>query len=229
MTVALHPDSRIQTLRIGRENLPLLVVDNLVADPQALVDIAATKVFSGVSTYYPGTRAKAPLTYQRFILEQLRPTIDQLFGLHGKTLRFTECSYSLVTTPPEKLTYLQRIPHVDSLMNDELAMVHYLFRANYGGTAFYRHRGTGYEYVDADRQPEYLKLVEAEMGGPHSAPPAYINGDTPLYERIAIQDGVFNRLVMYRRTTLHSGSIEPDFVPDANPRTGRLSINGFIA
>jgi hypothetical protein len=229
MTVALHPDSRIHTLHIGRENLPLLVVDNLVSDPQSLVDLAVTKVFSGVSTYYPGTRAKAPLTYQRFILERLRPTIDQLFGLHGKTLRFTACNYSLVTTPPEKLSYLQRIPHVDSLMNDELAMVHYLFRANYGGTAFYRHRGTGYEYVDADRQPEYLKQVEAEMVGPHTAPPAYINGDTPLYERIAIQDGVFNRLVMYRRTTLHSGAIEPNFVPDANPRTGRLSINGFIA
>jgi hypothetical protein len=34
---------------------------------------------------------------------------------------------------------------------------------------------------------------------------------------------------MYRRTTLHSGSLAPDFVPDPNPRTGRLSINAFLA
>jgi hypothetical protein len=229
MSVAPHPEQRIQALHIGQENVPLLVVDNLVADPQALVDIAATKVFSSVATYYPGTRAKAPLTYQRFILEKLRPAINDLFGLHAKNLRFTDCSYSLVTTPPDKLTYLQRIPHTDSLMNEELAMVHYLFRANLGGTAFYRHRSTGYEYVDAHRQPAYLDRVEAEMAGPHSAPAAYINGSTPLYEQIAAQEGVFNRLIMYRRTTLHSGSLAPDFKPDPNPRRGRLSINGFIA
>jgi hypothetical protein len=229
MTVTRHPELRIQCLHVGREGLPLLVVDNLVSNPQELVDLAVTKVFSASPTYYPGMRAKAPLTYQRLILEQLRPSIDQMFGLAGRTLRFTECNFSLVTTPGEKLAYLQRIPHVDSLMNDELAMIHYLFRTEHGGTAFYRHRSTAFEYVDESRQNEYLARVEAEQAGPHSAPAGYINGDTPLYERIATQDGVFNRLLMYRRTTLHSGSIAADFKPDPNPRTGRLSINGFIA
>lgn len=229
MTVSRHPEMRIQHLNIGREGAPLLVIDDLVKDPDELVELAATKVFSPAPTYYPGMRAKAPLTYQRFILEELRPEIDSAFGLRGRTLRFTECNFSLVTTPGEKLSYLQRIPHVDSLMNDELAMIHYLFRARYGGTAFYRHRSTGFEYVDHVRQIEYLNQVDAEKGGPHSAQPAYITGDTPLYERISAQDGVYNRLLMYRRTTLHSGSIGPDFVPDSNPRTGRLSINAFLA
>jgi hypothetical protein len=83
--------------------------------------------------------------------------------------------------------------------------------------------------VDAPRQLEYLNHVDAEKAGPDSAPAAYIVGDTPLYERIRAEDGVFNRLLMYRRTTLHSGSMAPGFVPDANPRTGRLSINAFLA
>jgi hypothetical protein len=229
MTVSRHPDLRIQRLEIGRERAPLLVVDDLVRDPDELVDLAASKMFSAAPTYYPGMRAKAPLSYQRFILEVLRPEIDATFGLHGRVLRFTECNFSLVTTPAEKLSYLQRIPHVDSLVNEELAMIHYLFRAPHGGTAFYRHRSTGFEYVDKVRQIEYLNQVDREKAGPHSAPPAYIVGDTPLYERIAAQDGVFNRLLMYRRTTLHSGSIAPDFVFDPNPRTGRLSINAFLA
>jgi hypothetical protein len=34
---------------------------------------------------------------------------------------------------------------------------------------------------------------------------------------------------MYRRTSLHSPSISPDFIPDPDPRTGRLSINAFLA
>lgn len=229
MTVSRHPEMRVQRLSLGREGAPLLVVDNLVSDPAELVELAASKMFAASPTYYPGMRAKAPLTYQRFILEELRPEIDATFGLRGRVLRFTECNFSLVTTPGEKLSYLQRIPHVDSLMNDELAMIHYLFRANYGGTAFYRHRRTGFEYVDKARQIEYMSHVEAEKAGPDSAPAAYIIGDTPLYERIAAQEGVFNRLLMYRRTTLHSGSIDASFVPDANPRTGRLSINAFLA
>jgi hypothetical protein len=228
MTVARHPDMRVRRLSLGREGAPLLVVDNLVSDPDQLVELAANKVFTAAPTFYPGMRAKAPLSYQRFILEELRQEIDRAFGLGGRTLRFTECNFSLVTIPGSKLSYLQRIPHVDSLMNDELAMIHYLFRADFGGTAFYRHRSTGFEYVDESRQIEYLKHVDAEKAGPHSAQPAYITGDTELYERIASQEGVFNRLLMYRRTTLHSGSIAPDFVPDTNPRTGRLSINAFL-
>jgi len=114
-------------------------------------------------------------------------------------------------------------------VSEELAMIHYLFRADHGGTAFYRHRATGYEYVDFGRQPNYLSHVEREKAGPNAATAGYINGDTPLYERIGSQDGVFNRLLMYRRTSLHSGCIAPGFIPDSNPRTGRLSINGFIA
>jgi len=47
------------------------------------------------------------------------------------------------------LDYLQRIPHVDSFLGSQLAFVHYLFKADPGGTAFYRHRGTGFEIIDA--------------------------------------------------------------------------------
>lgn len=229
MTVARHPDMRVQRLNIGREGAPLLVVDNLVADPDELVELAASKVFSPAPSYYPGRRAKAPLTYQRLILDSLRVDIDAAFGLRGRVLRFTECNFSLVTTPGERLSYLQRIPHVDSLMNDELAMIHYLFRGNLGGTAFYRHRSTGFEFVDASRQVEYMARVDAEKAGPDTAPAEYIVGDTPLYQQIAALDGVYNRLLMYRRTTLHSGSMARDFNFDPNPRTGRLSINSMLA
>jgi hypothetical protein len=229
MDITRHPELRVRSLRIGREAAPLLVIDNVVAAPDELVELAASKMFSDAPSYYPGKRAKAPLSYQRFILEELRPLIDEHFGAAGRQLRFTECNFSLVMTPRENLSYLQRLPHVDSLQNNELAMIHYLFRANHGGTAFYRHRETGYEFVDKPRQLEYLAHVEREKTGPHAPAAGYINGDTPLYEQIASEDGVFNRLLMYRRTTLHSASLDPSFVPDPNPRSGRLSINAFLA
>jgi hypothetical protein len=56
----------------------------------------------------------------------------------------------------------------------------------------------------------------------------YISGNTALFEQIASEDGIFNRMLVYRRNSLHSGSIAKGFVPDPNPLTGRLSINCFI-
>ena len=64
------------------------------------------------------------------------------------TLTLSMCDYSLVSTPAQELAPPQRIPHVDSLAKSGLATIHYLFKANLGGTAFYRHRRTGFESID---------------------------------------------------------------------------------
>ena len=229
MNIATHPAVSVQKLTIGREKAPLLVIDNLVSDAESLVDIAATKLFGGVATYYPGIRAKVPLTYQNFVLEHFGALFGEFFGLAGAKPRFTACHFSLVTTPPEKLEYLQRIPHADSFFGNQLAFIHYLFKADLGGTAFYRHRKTGFEVIDETRIAEYLRCLEEEQHGPHAPPAAYINGDTPLYEEVGRQQGVFNRMLAYRRTSLHCGCIAPGFLLDPNPRSGRLSVNGFLA
>jgi len=224
-----HPDIKIQKLAIGRERAPLLVIDSLLDNADALVELAARKHYGDVVSYYPGIRAKAPLTYQQFILDKLRGVIGEFFELEPRSLRFTDCHFSIVTTPADKLEYLQWIPHTDSMFGTELAMLHYLFKRNLGGTAFYRHRATGFEYVDFARRPSYLACVDQESNGPHRPAAGYITGSTALYEQISAQEGIFNRLLMYRRNSLHSGNIAPDFVPDPDPRSGRLSINGFLA
>jgi hypothetical protein len=229
MPAARHPEFRIQRLNIGREGAPLLVIDNVVANPESLVELAATKSFGDVASYYPGIRAKVPLTVQQFILDALRGELVEVFGVSGGSLRFTACHFSLVTTPPEKLTYLQRIPHIDSLSGNELAFIHYLFKSDLGGTAFYRQRETGFESVDLARRAEYWRHVEAQQAAVERFPPGYISGDNEFYERVARQDGVFNRMLVYRRNSLHSADLSPGFVAGTDPRQGRLSINGFLA
>src|SRR5262245_22201746 len=107
MDLALHRDFRLQKLTIGREQAPLVVIDNFVSDPNGLVDVAAGKRFGDVINHYPGVRTKVPLTYQQFILEKLRDIFASHFGLGDAALRFTACHFSMVTTPPEKLTSLQ--------------------------------------------------------------------------------------------------------------------------
>jgi hypothetical protein len=225
--VELHPQISYRAASIGAEKAPLLVIDQLT-DAEALIEAAAALEFTASARYYPGIRALAPPAYQQFIARRLGKVLAEYFQLDGTMLRFSMCHYSLVTTPPADLTLQQRIPHVDSLGKEGLATIHYLFHGNLGGTAFYRHRSTGFEYVDESRREAYFRALEAETTGPNAPLLQYINGDTALFEQVAKEEGVFNRMLVYRRNSLHSGCIGTDFVPDRNPRSGRLSINAFI-
>ena len=220
---------RIQKLTIGRENAPLVVIDNLVADPEELVRDAISKRYSPPPSYYPGLRAKAPLSYQMFVVGELRQLLCDYFELEASALRFSMCHYSVVTTPPAQLTPLQRIPHVDSHEARGLASIHYLFKADLGGTAFYRHRATGYEYVDESRRSTYYPILEQELSGPSAPAADYIGGDTALFEQVGAQSGVFNRMLIYRRNSLHSGAPTRGLPLPADPASGRLSINSFLA
>jgi hypothetical protein len=228
MIIEFHPQIRIEKRVFGSERATLLVIDNLVAEPDRLVKKAGTAQFVSGGRFYPGIRAKAPPSYEHFLSTRLPPLLAEHFGFTGSTVRLSMCHYSLVTTPASELAPMQRIPHVDSLARDGFATIHYLFKGALGGTAFYRHRATGFESLDEARGPEYFNVLQAESAGPDSPGQRYINGDTPLFERIEQAEGVFNRMLVYRRNSLHSGSIDDSFVPDPDPRTGRLSINSFI-
>lgn len=228
MSAVSRPSPSIEKLSIGREGAPLLVIDDASADPESLVDLAAGKIYGAVENYYPGVRAKAPLSYQQFVLDKFGSLFREFFQIPG-ALRFTACQFSLVTRNHAELNELQRIPHIDSSSYRELAVVHYLFKGDLGGTAFYRHRATGYEIIDDSRKAEYFATVQREAAGPDKPEVAYISGDTPLYEQVARQEPRFNRMLVYRRNSLHSGNLARHFVADPNPRTGRLSINAFLA
>ena len=221
---------QISRLTLGQELNPVLVVDNFVPEPQSLVDYAAGQQFLANSPYYPGLRAAAPAAYRQFMLQSLQDTLIEYFELPASSLKFSVCHLSLVTTPPAQLKLLQRIPHFDTTEKHALAAVHYLFQGDQGGTAFYRHRKTGFECIDQSRTEEYYRSLESENDGPYlpKVTDGYIQGDTPLFEQIGQQQGVFNRLIVYRRHLLHSGMITRHTSLSANPRVGRLTISSFI-
>jgi hypothetical protein len=228
MSLDLHPDIRVQQLTIGAERAPLLVIDQFVQNAEDLVQAAVAQKYAPPTRYFPGIRAAAPAAYQQLLIARMKNMLADVFGLPPATPRLAMCHYSIVTTPADQLGVVQRIPHIDSLARNGLATIHYLFKKNLGGTAFYRHRKTGFETIDESRSAAYFQSLNAENDGPNMPGPGYINGDTALFEQIAKQEGLFNRMLVYRRNSLHSGCIAPDFVPDPNPLTGRLSINSFI-
>lgn len=228
MLIQAHPGLRLQVRRIGAEGAPLLVIDNVVADPEKLVNKAVRSHFSVQGAYFPGLRARAPASYDYFLEGLLKPLLREHFGMTPGRLAFPMCHYSLVTTPPQKLNFLQRIPHFDSNADNGIATVHYLFRNNWGGTAFYRHRQTGFEIINEARAPAYFECLQRESRSEGAPGASYINGDTALFEQIDKADGVFNRMLVYRRNSLHSATIDNALVPPADPVNGRLSVNSFI-
>ncbi len=228
MQLSLNSSMTTNVYQFGDEKSPLLVIDDFLQDPELLVDHACQQRFVRNSPWYPGVRAPAPKSFQAFFVSSLKGMLRQVFELKGTKIGLSLCQYSIVTLSPNELSLLQRIPHFDSTRRDELAAVFYLFKGDLGGTSFYRHRKTGYEYIDDDRRISYFKSLEDENGTSNIPEQGYINGDTALFKRIGKQEGVFNRLIVYRRQNLHSSSISPDFVPNSDPRKGRLTINIFV-
>ena len=228
MLIEPHPGIRSETYTLGSEGAPLLVIDNLVTDPARLVHRAARRTFDANSTYFPGIRVRAPAMYEALLESILKPLLPECFGIEPSRLAFPMCHYSLVTTSPERLQFLQRVPHIDSVDGTGLATVHYLFQGNWGGTAFYRHRKTGFEYIDKERWETYFRQLEAESCSSVAPSSGYINGDSALFERVGKVEAIFNRMIVYRRNSLHSGCIDSDHVPPPDPLRGRLSINTFI-
>jgi len=226
-----RPHGRIaaRTEAIGAEASPVLVIDNFAADPQGLVDYAASLAPfpPAAQTFYPGLRAPVPMPFVQAVHAYLEASLRAAFGLGDQIVASGGWDFSLVTRPPAELTLRQRMPHIDSTHLGKLALLLYLAPKSQGGTSFYRHRGTGYETIDEDRFDRYEAALKADVAA-HGEPRGYICGDTPIFERIADYEAVFNRLLVYRSRNLHSASLAPGFVGSPEPRTGRLTLNLFF-
>ena len=217
----------ISVERIGREGQPLVTVDDLSPDPDSLRAAAAAAAFGPAGHHYPGLRAPVPGGYMRDALPVIRSALEQAYG-HRGGVDLVDASFSIVTTPPNALTVRQRLPHCDAFTAERVALIHYLSPDDGDGTAFYRHRSTGFETVDQVRAPIFFGQLDAELR--HGGPPgeSYIANDTPLFERIVAAPARYNRALLYRSFLLHSGAISPDASLSSDPRTGRLTITAFF-
>ncbi|KQM76445.1 hypothetical protein ASE70_08980 [Sphingomonas sp. Leaf22] len=212
--------------RIGGERQPIAIVDHFYPDPDGLRDFASAAHFEPARRQYPGVRADLPDTYFHAIRPALTGVLTHVFG-HRGGVSLLDASFSMVTKPPERLTVEQRLPHFDAIDPARIALVHYLGAENSGGTAFYRHRATGYETVDAARAPAYLAAVQAEVREEPPAP-AYIDGSTGRFEQVSAVDARFNRAVIYRSALLHSGAIPAGATLSDDPARGRLTVTAFL-
>lgn len=224
---------KAQMMRVGQEQTPVAILDGAMADPRQAVDLAASLApFPPIDrNYYPGQRRlirrdEPAHAYTAAICNLVAQPMFDAFGVGRFQVR--EASFSIVTQAPQTTQLIQRVPHFDTVDPNDYAVLQYLTDPPQGGTAFYRHRRTGFERLTASRYHPFLAALDEDLAEFGPPAPAYITGSSPAFERIGRCDGAFNRIVIYQGALLHCAEIASDFAFDADPRRGRLTGNIFI-
>jgi hypothetical protein len=222
---------KTDTLLIGREHSPVVVIDDFLADMSDLVDFAANEArFGAPNNWYPGLRATPlPQPYVIAAIQALHVLVSEAFELPADGQVDANAYFGLATLAPEALSPIQRVPHFDTANPRQIALLHYLCEAKHGGTSFYRHRATGYENISEDRQRAYYDCLQKELTTKGPRPPRYVSGDDDLFEEIARFEARPNRMLIYRSRALHSGNVNVEAGLSSDPRAGRLTANIFLA
>jgi hypothetical protein len=226
---SFNPSARIEGRFFGFERQPLLIIDDVLRHPEQMVDYAVQRGgFKAPLTgsYYPGLNGDLPRGYGPQLTQALRPLLEKGFGVPRDAELTWEGFFGLTTYAPHELEPLQCVPHFDSSNPYRLAIVHYLCGSPYRGTAFFRHLPSGYESISYNRFEPYKTRVEAEL---RDAPPpqAYVDAQTRHYQQIDYVEAAFNRVAVYRTTSLHAAIMAGGEL-SRDPAAGRLTANSFI-
>jgi hypothetical protein len=137
----------------------------------------------------------------------------------------------MVAREPAQLLPWQWFCHTDRLESGPgqcvAASVLYLFQdPALGGTAFYRPRRPAQD-TEALVQAS-ARMPAAEFSQRSGIAAGYMTGSNDWFERIGAVPARFNRLILYSGNVFHTGDITAPERLSSDPRTGRLTLNGFF-
>lgn len=218
---------RIDIRQIGSEGTLVAVVDDFADNPERWRSEAAECDYRAMGDFYPGGRASVSSAYFSDIGAVLGEILRNVFGC-TRRMSVQRALYSIASTPPEDLGLAQRIPHFDETAPGHYAMVHYLSLDDLGGTAFYRHRSTGFESVSLERHATYIARLKSDFTNYGEPAADYISGDTQLFEQTGKVEYRYNRAVVYPASLLHCSQLHEGAALNQEPLSGRLTIAGFM-
>ena len=221
------PEAQVQVHRIGNEGEPLVVIDNFSGQVNELRAMGEAAHYDAGGAAYPGIRAQADASYLDIRRELMVKVVQEVFGLR-QSIGCQVSAFSLVTLKEDELSPVQRLPHYDAPDPGVIAVMHYLDGPESGGTAFYRHKATGFEAITPEREDAYEKAVADEMASKGEPAPRYHFGDSDRYEMIAAVEARPDRMALYRGRLLHSGIIPDATKLSTDPKAGRLTVNMFL-
>lgn len=225
-----NPAARLSTVPIAPGEF-CIVVDEALAHPEGLTDWASAQQFRPADGFpYPGVTVDAPAAVSTMIGDYFAARVRGRLG--GRRTLSTTVRLSLVTLPPQQLRPVQWQCHRDRLGRtpDDLrlaAMVTYLFRdPALGGTSFYR-------ALQSEAETERMIQDAGHMSGAefterYGLTAGYLSGSNRYFERLAQIPAAWNRMLFYNGDLFHSGDITAPARLSADPRAGRLTLNGFF-
>ena len=219
--------AQVTVHRFGNEQQPVVQIDDFSGMADELLERARSATYQDAGASYPGLRAWCEPDYLDRNRELMFAILQQVFGFR-QGISLDVSTFSLVTLAPEELAPLQRIPHYDHASGELVAIMHYLLGPETGGTAFYRHRRTGFETITLEREPAYDAALAEDERAYGMPPQGYFHGHGDRYELIGEVEAQPDRLILYRGKLLHSGVIPDPAALSSDPREGRVTINMFL-
>ena len=99
LVIQINPAARVQLRHYGEELHPLIVIDDVLLNPEQLVEAAAQTSFSAPeATFYPGLNAPLPPAYLQTLLPILRPSLMRAFDI-GDGRLLSRAFFALSTLP----------------------------------------------------------------------------------------------------------------------------------
>lgn len=226
-----NPNPRIQVLPITPRNA-CYVIDDALREPQRWVEYAAAHAAQFVESprnAYPGPELRMP--------DAISAQLDAYFAAHvrgrlgaRRTLRMYS-RLALATRAPETLHPRQWLCHIDRLEAEPgqsiAASVLYLFGdAALGGTSFYLPKRPLAQIAQLVQDSGAMDA--AAFSAKYRLQPGYMAASNDWFHQVLTVPARWNRLIFYPGTVFHSGQMPAPERLSADPRTGRLTLNGFF-
>jgi hypothetical protein len=214
-----------------------VIVDDFLMNPAALVDYAAAHPgeFSRPNVGYPGVQIRvnddAMVDIFRFVRSSMSRSYSFMRGRIG-----IRSLLSLVTLPPAELAFMQRMCHIDPVLDAgraKYAALIYLFHdERLGGTSFYRWRDEqlvwkGVSLLRSD--PAAGEAFMKQSFATFREPPRYMTESNDVAELLFTAPPRFNRFVFYSGDLPHTGAVAAPELLSRDPKKGRLTLNLFFS
>ena len=231
LALKINPTLEITAVAVTEQHA-CVVVDDFLLNPDEVVAYASARAadFTMPERAYPGVvlpvanNVMAPLN--RFIQTEM----SRLFSFCRGGIEF-HTQLSMTTLQPRDFSWIQRLCHTDPKLADDrrnYAALLYLFHdPALGGTGFFHPRHSEQDIALLVHDSSTLDRAAFDARRPGIAQD-FMRASNHWFERIGGVAAAWNRMIFYDGRLFHSGEIGPPerMVPD--PRTGRLTLNGFF-
>ncbi len=227
----INPNIKPIIKQVGKEQTPVIIIDDFITDLAPLLnDAYYNQSFRpDPNSLYPGIRSGLPNNY---VLEVLKAIYQGVYSVYEipRTLKLKLMLnyFSLINTPEQDLSLLQRMPHFDTSKPYYFAVLHYLNPGEHGSTGLFRHKLTGIERVKEGQVSNYIESSQRFIQTNGQPDAKYHNSSSNLFELYDQVPYKQNRLVIYPGNLIHSTIVDLKKDIDSDPKSGRLTSNIFI-